>query len=897
MLIDGMPLLETTLHAGIETVVLIGITVALSAASYALRGKPENNIAKDDRPTALATRGAYAPVLIGRRRLGYLVCWVGDRTFSHDTVGGKGSLSGGQRIRIWYEGAMHVLCVGPASRLWRITWGEKAIWTGPIDPTSHPSGTVVDTGAYGQFAIYWGEGDQPVNTRLGDASRIGIDSQWPYVCYIDWISKRLGEQPIWQFMDYELEVRPFATGLVDSPAWIEPTRDLSGRTFNVFEGTDGVRGTANFVVTGNAKQAFKPGTWFALTGNAAESRDYRVAYAQVFLDISVIRTRVYLDDVLTGSNDAGSMELYTTNEDDGVNPAHALWQLLFEKFPHGAAQPQEDYDLDSLEALGRLLAEEVLPGSVLASVGDPEQADGVIASILQDLGVVPSFDWDTGKVRFMPMRAVADENDTPLITADLLAAGSVPEQEIVQGSRPTDRAIFKFRDRTRNFQTMTLPYDDDGQSGINGRPTPREVFISLANDFATATKMQARRIPEDFGSTIKYKLRVQRAGSLLTPGQQFRCFDIDEMLRVWSVTPEALTGVTQIETLVDHLGTDPSMAEGSDGGGKEQEQDEILEDLAQTIVEVPASQVVGRQQVLIVPRIRATETISRADLHISRDDVTYTLVGSELNVQTGGTLTTAMLASDAYVEDQGPTISALGPDIADVLDLSADVTSWRAGRQLVAIDDELFHLKKVTALGGGLYRLDGLVRARYDTVRAAHSIGANVFIFIIDEVEDISDILIVPDVLLYVKAQPFTTEALPLSEVTAISRTLRGKGITPMDVVNVRTVNNSNSFSSAGEDIVLKWAYRSAIVPGTGAGAQGYGMPTGDSPVDGSFLVRLKNSGGSVLREVVTTSPTYTYTSVNRTADGIAGVTFKVDVANVSGGYSSTPVEITVTKV
>ena len=72
------------------------------------KGKTPPALSFEDQPTTLATRGAYIPLVIGRRRVAPVVCWAGDR-ITQSVDGGK---KGFGRTIVgfnYYEAAMHAL--------------------------------------------------------------------------------------------------------------------------------------------------------------------------------------------------------------------------------------------------------------------------------------------------------------------------------------------------------------------------------------------------------------------------------------------------------------------------------------------------------------------------------------------------------------------------------------------------------------------------------------------------------------------------------------------------------------------------------------------------------------------------------------------------------------------
>lgn len=188
------------------TLIVGGAAVGLAYLAGQMLKPDDPQAVSDDRPTTLALRGVYVPLLQGRRKLAPIVAWAGDREAEEQDSGGKGFGASGGGGTLYYESAWHVLCVGPAQRLWRIWQNGKVIWSGPISADTTPSGSeIVLDNDEGTLAIYWGEPDQPINEFLADASRAGVASRWKYHCYIQWTRKTLGSSPQWPNLEYELE--------------------------------------------------------------------------------------------------------------------------------------------------------------------------------------------------------------------------------------------------------------------------------------------------------------------------------------------------------------------------------------------------------------------------------------------------------------------------------------------------------------------------------------------------------------------------------------------------------------------------------------------------------------------------------------------------------------------
>jgi hypothetical protein len=197
--------------AGIEAALIVGVGLALLAR---LLYKPRSqDIIKDNKPNTATLRGSFIPLVIGTRRVGPVVLWVGNRrtAIEEEEVGGKG-IGGGSSIEktIYYEKAIHALCVGPAT-------GIKGIYTDGIlipgsddlNPVLYPSGSSITFPDFGTCRIYWGTLTHPTSGSLL-AEKLGIASAGPYVMRIEWDDYRLGGTPRWKLIEYIVQVPPMA---------------------------------------------------------------------------------------------------------------------------------------------------------------------------------------------------------------------------------------------------------------------------------------------------------------------------------------------------------------------------------------------------------------------------------------------------------------------------------------------------------------------------------------------------------------------------------------------------------------------------------------------------------------------------------------------------------------
>lgn len=219
----------------------VGIAIAvigglLLASRFLLRKPPDapDNLGEDTPPT-ISTRGSWVPLYFGTRKTEKTVIgWAGNRTTTQESTGsggGKGGGGGGDaKQTIFHEEVWHLLGVGPATHLHEIRFNGKIIWQGPIDSETSPSGTEISVGAEGSFKIYWGEETQPINLDLGDASRVGVSSRWPRLCYIYWTRMRYGTSPAQPQVEYVLSWECEGQTLSDSEYILddEESRGVNG---------------------------------------------------------------------------------------------------------------------------------------------------------------------------------------------------------------------------------------------------------------------------------------------------------------------------------------------------------------------------------------------------------------------------------------------------------------------------------------------------------------------------------------------------------------------------------------------------------------------------------------------------------------------------------------------
>lgn len=890
---------------------MMALSIGVSLLAQKLLAKKNDKPISDDKPTTLTIRGSYCNWLRGIREVGPCVAWAGSREKKKEKVpGGKGLSTPKQDV--WYEAGWHVLAVGPCDALHEIRQSGEVIFKGPITKNSHPSGTTVDLGKEGSFTIYWGEQTQPVNTFLGDAARVSISSRWPRLMYVAWNKKRLGPSPIWAVLNYVLEKRPTGAFLTQSQPWYEPTANLNGPIANILGRVANANPDVGYLeALGDLTEEIEPGRNIAVAGNALPDGDYEVRRAtavevQIGLNLDSdpifeIRTRIFLEAGTVGATIAGTVQTYSFASDDGANIAHIVADLLFDPVPGGLGlDPDglEPWDMESLEAWGVEYEDLGLRGSIVGVNG--EKADAILGGILQDHGVLLCTDTlNEGKMTF---RRIREPSGTLPNISEHLFSGGPPEREKLHGKKLVDKITFKFTDRDKDFGDSTIMVRDDGSVGYDEYANARDVPIVSTVHFDTAAVLAEQRSQEELGGAGQFTIPVTRGARELLPGDAITADTFDDVLRVMEVGTDPLSEETSLRVMPDVYGvrrTDYINQPGAGSGSAVDPEPDIFRPL-----EIPEHLLTVEDVFLSVVRARAHSQTFEAAEHLSADGTTYELVGTEGGVAFGGFLDAGMAADDAYYQAQGPTFEAFGPDAGGTLDLTGDDLSWSRGRQLVVIADddgvEICFVRKVTAIGGNQYRLDGLLRARYDTRRRAWAAEAEVYVFADDEFTTFDDLLLDPGAELWVKSQPFATGgAVPLSAVAPKVVTLYGKGVVPVapEALYVTAPAKGSPSYVSSADVSLRWGWSTSSSTNTGAGYQPAGAAIGTPTIKGSFQVELRTSGGTLVSTQNTTSPTVTYTAAELAAAPISGTSFRVRVYHVNNGRTSDPVELLVTKV
>lgn len=372
----------------------------------------------------------------------------------------------------------------------------------------------------------------------------------------------------------------------------------------------------------------------------------------------------------------------------GLNPAHVIHSILTNQNFAGAGLDLSEVDGTSLEALGQLCNTEHLPFNIEVSSG-PEAARP-LQGILQDLGCsMPIVD---GRLSFVPARFQASSEIITLGNDVVVPPDLSREIERFPESRPNPVFVID-NEAGFNYRERDVPYSDDGENSQIGLATAERIKSENITNLEVAATVFNRRWQES-ALSADIDVSVLRDARLLSPGQVFIRPDFGRV-RIVTTTWNADSPETQFGLIMDSYSF-PTIDDPISQGFVPPAAPVIAPDLAFRAVQLPAGQQTLNTPQVVILRARANQTVLGSSIWASANASSYTEVGSQDSPASGGTLQEALSDTRTLVDgaiQTGPKFEPLNDDIEDVLDLSGDEPSWKGGRQIMLINDEVFFVR------------------------------------------------------------------------------------------------------------------------------------------------------------------------------------------------------------
>lgn len=231
---------------------------------------------------------------------------------------------------------------------------------------------------------------------------------------------------------------------------------------------------------------------------------------------------------------------------------------------------------------------------------------------------------------------------------------------------------------------------------------------------------------------------------------------------------------------------------------------------------------------------RATDVHAGYNIYVSPDNVTYNFVETSNTWSCHCNLDVQYTTSTGYIDDDvGIVITPTAPAMDDLLESVSRGELFEPSYYCL-IGTELMAYQTVTDLGGGQYRLEGIIRGLYNTTIATHNVASDVWLFwfagnIITNV-NYADF--------YIKIVPFISSPnrfLTIDDVTELNVTAEYKAQVPWPISRIEVVKSGST------NTVSVWPTPKTY---TGAGAIAADVQTDTWPpeYDGELMY---STGGS----------------------------------------------------
>ena len=589
------------------------------------------------------------------------------------------------------------------------------------------------------------------------------------------------------------------------------------------------------------------------------------------------------------------LSVVDSSSSDGVNPVHIVDQLLFAKFPFGAARDRSKFDSLSIDVAGEIIQSELIRGGV--TIADGESLDGPLSSIMQDIGLMIPLDPETGLYVFRLLRY---EEGGPDLGPSILL--EYPEIETVRGDRPIDTVAFTYRDRARAYREVPIKVIDGGQLQDNEAQRAQKVPITVTCDRDSVSRIAPRRGQEALGNLSSLKFLANHQTFAAVPGSRFRCSLIDPgtLFILTDIKRSTESSKVELGALVDSYDPPPavsgllaslSLDNPPPVLQSNRNPAEALEDFY--AIELPRGLASSARRVsMFLCGSRRSSQTAAAGFWLSRDGLAFTWHGNA-PIVVRGELVGALGASDPAVDESARAFTCLlQEDAATIEDLTLNESSWRAGRQIMLIGNEVIFLRNglVTVPGSPCEgEISGLIRGRAGTEPITHAAGTPFLVFLAHRMEEQASDVFLPGKTLHYKAVGVENRRLQaLDDVTAKTLPMIGLAMRPKTPSALRLGAFEEAYDADAASIRFDWCYHSVQFPRTGLGNQSLGDASGLSEPAGHFVVSIYTGDEAPAYQTTSNVPFFEVSNALRdslTLDN--GVLWTFSVIHVEGSFSS----------
>lgn len=585
---------------------------------------------------------------------------------------------------------------------------------------------------------------------------------------------------------------------------------------------------------------------------------------------------------------AGADGTYPTRIGQDINPAAAIADLLQDTVA-GIGLADARIDATSFNAVGAILVTE---GLGISPVLDRQQS---LRQALADmLACIDGYFFYTsdGKIGLGLIRTPGGG----LTTIDETVATGAPALEPRAWADTTNGLTLVFKNAARDYLEEPVYFVDRGNyqvTGINRTQTVRRPHITVEGTaLKVAIALGARNGLPGLAGTIPVRKSV---GKTLKPGTAFLLTCAEQGLNgmVARVMEQTYPGpkdapVVKLGWQLDRSNLNTSgyaaAAEPVPPAGI------TLGPATQRVIEWPWVRDEGVPQVAMLLRREYAEA-SGFFAHVERPSGSYDLLGWTPFYALHGAIVDANYPMTNVIDDALGMVVLLDGSETTFSDTGEPLSDGLLNEWLVVVGDEICSAFNVTLLAAGKYRLH-LVRERFDTVRAAHAIGAEVWIFkrtqaalfkAWDELETQT----------FKLQQAVAGELEDIAGVTPVALTTSGRFWRPLEPRGLTANGDCHApVYSTGADVALTWAIRSERMAGFWEVWEGgWTEDLADTVLEFWTIGGVEPAGSVYItpdRDSAAPMNSYVLTNANLAAWLGAEVTFEVRAYARRDGYRST---------
>lgn len=522
--------------------------------------KRNRNPFLDSKPTTLAERGVFVPVVIGRRRVSPIVLWAGDRANNGETL---------------WESAWHAIAVGAGERINAIYInGDKLKQFQPMTRTANnpKNGTHIQSipiPDFGILDVYWGEEDQPVNDFLGNTNRVNIASRWPHLFYVVWRGFKL-DGDIWPEIEYEIDIFPNTSEFPNEASFYRTNSpeerdvisglqvaEISHNEFIVREGAlvqvqaylihAAIWETLGFDATGKSLNVFGGSLWLV---NSKLGKEFEIdaAVASGGQTWIIPKTAIWDHPEGTFINDPTYLvKVVQRVRAEGANPGHCIAQMMFSPYPQGLGRDKALYNIDSLQDVAKASLTEQFVSSIYGF--DGEEFDSILSKLFKEFGVILRFNVADGLYEFALLR----KNFQPFTIPEKIFVERGEKSNPIGLGRLPSRIQYTFPDASVNYRVNEIAVQDDGRVWYTNAPTTRTEELHTVTDIGSAGQVVKRLTLAAQPDRIQAEVRLNRGARALLPGDSIRLPGYPHIMRITMVEIDTQSGICRFEIESDFL--------------------------------------------------------------------------------------------------------------------------------------------------------------------------------------------------------------------------------------------------------------------------------------------------------------------------------------------------------